>query len=437
MELFVLALFVVAHALFLVALQALFFVAQALLSLLLLESLLNLLGQLASVLLNAFWFKPNPHWDQTRVSWATRIVHMALSAEHKHEIGKLLLQAEQGNLASSMTDVVAYLLQHHLAYRQQVNCRDIGVHPENRDGMGLDVAHVQSLVSSINSLGFVSSEAKGIAIEIPSNARGTQMKAFNEKLVRDAEGKLGGGNMSLLRYASLEGSHANQASRAVLHKALHSDPDATVNGRLSMDKISPEWAASIRDGHQWIIVRAEVEDAFPQYPALQQSAGNSVQQVSKNEDDLQIAKKMAKAIEVRLRTHKGCQYSDIAGDILRSRPKATAFASIFSFVMKCGGGGAGHASAGGREFLSESESFIRTHGAPGRALGQEFWDALSQETKGSPRIVWRHMLLKCAFCCPERTMTPNDVTGWKIVFYIKFVVFVFLGMRSLEMIWLR
>ena len=277
---------------------------------------------------------------------------MALSDEHKKEIQRLLTLAEGGELAASMKELVKYLWTHGWAYKQKVHCNHIGVRPENRAGLGLDPKHVASLVTSINGLGFVEGEAKGIALEIPATPRGDEVKSFNEKLIRDAEGRLGEGNINHIRFASLEGSHANQACRAVVYKALHDDPDVTVNGRLSMDKISPSWATSIRDGHEWIIVRAEVEAAFPSYAALQQSAGNSVQQSSKPEDDFQIAKKMAKAIEVHLKTHDGCQYSDIATEILRSRPPSTSsFPHIFAFVMKCGGG-----LSGGGQFLVESES---------------------------------------------------------------------------------
>ena len=335
---------------------------------------------------------------------------MALSDEHKKEIQRLLTLAEGGELAASMKELVKYLWTHGWAYKQKVHCNHIGVRPENRAGLGLDPKHVASLVTSINGLGFVEGEAKGIALEIPATPRGDEVKSFNEKLIRDAEGRLGEGNINHIRFASLEGSHANQACRAVVYKALHDDPDVTVNGRLSMDKISPSWATSIRDGHEWIIVRAEVEAAFPSYAALQQSAGNSVQQSSKPEDDFQIAKKMAKAIEVHLKTHDGCQYSDIATEILRSRPPSTSsFPHIFAFVMKCGGG-----LSGGGQFLVESESYIRSHGTVSRPLPPEVWDALAAETKGSARIVWRHMILKLIFCAPERSITASDVTWRKL-----------------------
>ena len=329
-----------------------------------------------------------------------------LTQAHTTEIARLLKQAADGSLAHAMGRLVRYLLQEGLAYRQVVHCSLIGVHPQNRDGLGLDVSHVQELCNSISELGFVGEKATGIAVEIGADDNGMEVQRFNLQLAESAEGKLGICEAKmLLRYASLAGSHANQACRAVWYSAVHPNPELTVNGKLSMEKIPTAWADSIRQGHEWVIVRSEVENAFPDYPRLQQSAENSIQQTSKPEDDLQIVMKMSRAVELHLQMHSGCTYKDIQSEILRSRPpKTAAFPHIFSFVMRLGGG------AGGGAFLVESENYIRSHGMPSRSLGPQLWDALSFEMKGRQHVMWRHMLLKYAFCCEEdKALTASDV----------------------------
>ena len=56
-------------------------------------------------------------------------------------------------LLTEMNKLMDYLFEHNLAYRTTVRCSVVGVHPQNRDGMGVSCHHVAELTKSIHALG--------------------------------------------------------------------------------------------------------------------------------------------------------------------------------------------------------------------------------------------------------------------------------------------
>ena len=86
----------------------------------------------------------------------------------------------------------------------------------------LDIQHVGALISSINALGYDPMSAKGLAVELGLGEEGKQVRSFNEKLISGSEGRLG--SQSTIRFASLDGSHGNYASRSVFSQGVHNDP---------------------------------------------------------------------------------------------------------------------------------------------------------------------------------------------------------------------
>ena len=83
----------------------------------------------------------------------------------------------------------------------------VGVHHHNRDHAGIDVSHVQRLISDIVSLGYVPSKAhgSGIALEIPSDEHGNECRQFNERLAENSDERLAPCDGAKLRYASVQG----------------------------------------------------------------------------------------------------------------------------------------------------------------------------------------------------------------------------------------
>ena len=324
-------------------------------------------------------------------------------------------RADRGELSceSSKESIQAlheFLVQKGHAWKMKLSCALIGVHPGNRDGIGCSVAHVAELITDIHSIGFVAAESKGVCVEVPADGRGDHIRQFNLQLASEAFGKLAPVDCASLKYASIIGSHANQANRCFKAGVAHEDPKVTVDGFLSLTKLAqvdPSWHAAIQDGLEGLVISHDVTESHPDYVRLAQAAGNASGQIASVEHELQLARKVTVAIDGLLKRSGKTTvvYNDVAPDILRSRPpSASALPGIFMFVLKCGGG------LGADSFFGRSERHIRAHGQPKRALGPEVWQALAMEVKGKCQYVpWRHMLLKLGFTGPERTLTSSDV----------------------------
>eukprot|EP00435_Cladocopium_sp_Y103_P076137 s119_g78.t1 len=72
---------------------------------------------------------------------------MVLSAQQKTTISGFLTKAKDGQLGQQMQLLLQYLLSERLALQQRVHCSLIGVHQDNRDGLGVDAMfkHLQAL----------------------------------------------------------------------------------------------------------------------------------------------------------------------------------------------------------------------------------------------------------------------------------------------------
>ncbi|CAE7321442.1 unnamed protein product, partial [Symbiodinium microadriaticum] len=311
----------------------------------------------------------------------------ALTPELRSTVAGYLKRAQEGTLVQSVNALHDFLLGQKLAWNLKLSPELVGVHPENRDGLGISASHVQELITNIASIGFSTAESRAVCLEVPADSRGDMCREFNRRLSAEANEKLAPVNPTMLKYASIVGSHANQAARCFVHGVCHEDPKVTIEGRLSMEKLAM---------------------VFPEYVALAQSAGNAAGQIASGEGELQLARKVNQAIEGFLtRTGKDTvSYADTAPGILRSKPPSgSSLPGIFTFVLRYGGG------AGSDSFLAKTEKHIRAHGTASRSQGPEFWSALSTEIKGSSnqRVLWRHMLLKLAFCGPEKILNLGDI----------------------------
>jgi len=247
----------------------------------------------------------------------------------------------------------------------------------------LDIQHVGALISSINALGYDPMSAKGLAVELGLGEEGKQVRSFNEKLISGSEGRLG--SQSTIRFASLDGSHGNYASRSVFSQGVHNDPAITEGGRISHQKINSEWLEHIKAGITWTIIRQEVITEFPSIVCLVQQAGNAVQGQSATESELQVALKISAALT---RYPRGCQFSEIEDEIMLSRPShKECIPFIFQFAVQFGSE---------TEFSVTCE-YIRALGGGLKAIGSGMWDSLSQSVNQKASVSWRHMLLRASF----------------------------------------
>ena len=214
-------------------------------------------------------------------------------------------------------------------------------------------------------------------------------RRFNRKIALESGGRLPPADN--IMYATLSGSHLNMASRAIAHRCT----DA-----LSIDAIPSGWRDAIMEGVSWLVLKRTAWIEFPALADLLCQAGNSIQAISKAEDEIQLLRKILQSI----RCFKGVpKWVEVSGEVLRSRPRCSASgAGIFGFALRFGG----------CSMIDATESHIRNSGRTNRELGLEVWTILSQEMKNfNAHLRWRHMLLKFGFCNEERPLSATDATG--------------------------
>ena len=189
-----------------------------------------------------------------------------------------------------------------------------------------------------------------------------------------------------IRFATICGSHANMAARAIMHGSMVHD-------------IPNEWRRAIQDGAEWKVIKAVVWQQFPELVDMVCQSGNTNQSISKQEDEMQLLNKIRQACKA----YGGSgapKWQDVAGAALRSRPKCgPSGPAIFGFVVRFGGSS---------KLLADTQAYVRACGKGGRELGQETWATLSQEMKNFPdHLRWRHALLKYGFA-GDTTLTVTD-----------------------------
>ena len=107
-----------------------------------------------------------------------------VSHELKRKIQALIGQAvDGGKVVSSVHNVLDLLKENHLMWTQTLNPDRIGVHWENRDGVGLSCQQVHLLLDDVAAVGFSHEATSGICFEIPTD-EGLRLMAmkFNESL---------------------------------------------------------------------------------------------------------------------------------------------------------------------------------------------------------------------------------------------------------------
>ena len=324
-----------------------------------------------------------------------------LTEEVTSQIKGRLEKIKQGSLVQNMEKLYGFSEENGLMYTQVLSCTAVGIHPSNRDNEGVSAQHVHDLI------------AKGIVIEVHPGEPGKHIRDFNSRIA----GKSQGGQFPLapcaghaIRFATVAGSHFTQACKCLFHGVRHRHRDESLNvgGNLNMQRLEQkdaEFARAVKGAVAYKVISWAVVEAFPELPCLAQAAGNASQQIQKSEGELQIASRVASSINAfRKRTgQEHVSWGDVKDDVMRSRPPCSGTVPfLFTFVVKFQGGPDSW-------IFKETLGFIRSHGWGGRSMGADFWDNLSHECKGlNQRFLWRHMLLKLAFCGPDKIVSASD-----------------------------
>ena len=115
---------------------------------------------------------------------------MVLNPEDEKAVKHHLGEAEQGDgLVKNMTAVYEIFVRSGLMQDGVIiNSKFVGVHTQNRGGLGLTAEHCWDLLVSIASLGYSKAQASGIVVELGSS--GDHVRQFNQELVDRSKGML-------------------------------------------------------------------------------------------------------------------------------------------------------------------------------------------------------------------------------------------------------
>ena len=192
-----------------------------------------------------------------------------------------------------------------------------------------------------------------------------------------------------IRYATICGSRANMAARAIFHGGLGL-------ADLSLHEIPGEWRKAIADGCDWKVIKAVVWKEFPQLLDLVRQSGNTNQSISKQEDELQLINKVKQAI-TSWPGASAPKWQDVSATVTKVRPLRSVHLRLCSEIW----------------WLQQD---VGGHTSLGRELGQETWAILSQEMKSFPdHLRWRHALLKYAYS-GVMPITATDAAGKHFIF---------------------
>ena len=89
-----------------------------------------------------------------------------MNQAQKDQIQKYIQAAANEGMMAISKKVLDYLEQETLSYVQRIKCIHLGVHHENRGGIGIDLNHMVDLVKNISAVGYVDDISTRVCIEL-------------------------------------------------------------------------------------------------------------------------------------------------------------------------------------------------------------------------------------------------------------------------------
>ena len=182
------------------------------------------------------------------------------------QVRSLLQQAARsGERTAALEKVQAVLTQAGLWWKERVPPEMVGVHPQNRSGLMLDVPSAHAHGADIVATGFSKRKsADATALEAPSNE---SAHVANTRLQQLSNGLLP--PLAACKLLSIGGSHTNAFLRAVKGSCPTSSEGLKpfcVNDHLNVDALCvnrPELREAIESGLEWSVLHRDCDAAWP------------------------------------------------------------------------------------------------------------------------------------------------------------------------------
>ncbi|CAK0908805.1 unnamed protein product [Prorocentrum cordatum] len=311
--------------------------------------------------------------------------------------------AKQQNAAADK--LAQLLLEKGLAYRATAVPDDVGVHPDNRFGIGVEWHEVHILAGIIIRSGWSWSEVKDpVAIEVGNGDEGSKQVRFNEELVASSEGYLARAS-NTMKMLSIACSNTNQVLRCILHCTKSYETEfVNEDGCISQDAVLRAYTRikeAMETGLTWIAIRAEVVAEVPDLAAFlseSHTIGHGSHRLqSKVQTLMQIHAKMRRV------AHFGnATMPSVVRDIERTRPYLKGQVDAMATRVQNFGGG------NPPVFLQELKAFAKTLGDNARDVGSVTFSILGK-ARLSQVHEWVTACMKASLGAPEQYMRDGGV----------------------------
>lgn len=290
------------------------------------------------------------------------------------------------SMVKSAEGILTLLRKEQVLLQLRLTPKMVGVHPRNRDGVGVAVREVHSLLADILDTGFVPSLVSALAFEVT----GPEELEFNRKLIESAGGQLGVADVAQMRYLSVCGSHTNFVLRLFVDSVEHSqNQQVTVNGRLSQDALRLADTAFFQAVQEGWSGRSFPRGSHCSFHDYQRSCNRL--EILPSTAGRARCKCCSGCTPCALSTSKGerVNLEEVKRRALASKPAfAASLSDMWTFVMRYSGGAKAN-------MMQETQQFVMTN-TKSTQLGAPLWKALVEESKiaTNPLVRWRHAILK-------------------------------------------
>ena len=207
------------------------------------------------------------------------------------KIRELIVDADSGNVVRQTRSILKLCKDAKVAVEMVIKPDYVGVHPSNRDGLGVSAVDVHGLLSDIADVGFSKEELNPVCMEANLEAQ-----KFSMQIMDMSAGKLPKyENLEAIKYCSLAGSHTNQALRCVVAGINGNDARLCTDGFFDIKKTQhhdPAMAAACMEGLRWLGLPSRLFDTHPSLAALLQSGLNCGNQIARSESELQVLRRL-------------------------------------------------------------------------------------------------------------------------------------------------
>ena len=241
--------------------------------------------------------------------------------------------------------IVQLLLAANLAVTDVILHARVAIHPDNRDGIGVDPHDVHSLLGRICRDGF-SHEELGVRWcfeKCREGSRAQKQQEFNEKLAHCSDETIPVPQWADVDVLAVASTHTITAINAVLAGSKSNDDDLCGAGsRLSQDKIIsmfPAMKKAFESGLTWVKIRDSVSQSIPELPSFLSDAANKSHGVHRVATQMQCLLKLHQAAKRNQAVSGDPVWARVARDFELRHPEwSGAGKDLCAFVDAWSGG---------------------------------------------------------------------------------------------------